>query len=289
MKWLPSHSSTLVALALCVTFVSISEGADPDRATPAAEQKSTDSWEQFPPAWEKALRTTGDDSLYLLTSPLRLDLGSVLVTGGIVAGIAGLSLADRSIRYELAPRRHDSLRDAADDISYLGNGFVLIGLNAGAIVVGEGIKEYNGNAKLLDAGIIAAEAQLLTAAFTEGAAYATARSRPRDSGNPFTFKLGRDSFPSTHASQAFAVAAVISDRFEQPAGTIAYGLAGLVGLSRLVQDKHWASDVAGGAALGWAIGHFLSVRHSSPHKYLDYFPFADPVSKTYGLLLRKQF
>ncbi len=287
MNWLLPRASMIVALALCVTCVSISEGAEPERA--AAERKPTDSWEQFPPAWEKALRTIGDDAFYLLTSPLRFDLESGLVTGGIMAGIAGLSLADRSIRHELAPHRHDSLRDAADDISYLGNGFVLIGLNAGAIVVGEGIKEYNGNAKLLDAGIVAAEAQLLTAAFTEGAAYATARSRPRDSSDPFTFKLGRDSFPSTHASQAFAVAAVISDRFEQPAGAIAYGLAGLVGLSRLVQDKHWASDVAGGAALGWAIGHFLSVRHSSPHKYLDYFPFADPVSKTYGLLLRKQF
>ena len=276
-------------VALCFTCVPISEGAEPDQATASAEQKSTDSWEQFPPAWEKALRTIGDDSFYLLTSPLRFDLESSLVTGGVMAGIAGLSLADRSIRREFAPRRRDSLRDAADDISYLGNGFVLLGLNAGAIVVGEGIKEYNGNAKLLDAALVATEAQLLTAAFTEGMAFGTARSRPRDSNDPFTFKLGRDSFPSAHASQAFAVAAVISDRFDQPAGAIAYGLAGLVGLSRLVQDKHWASDVAGGAALGWAIGHFLSVRHSTPHEYLDYFPFADPVSKTYGLLLRKQF
>ncbi len=82
---------------------------------------------------------------------------------------------------------------------------------------------------------------------------------------------------------------MISDRFDQPAGAIAYTLAGLVGVSRLVQDKHWASDVAGGAALGWAVGHFLSVRHSTPHNYLDFFPFAEPGSKTYGLVLQKEF
>src|SRR3989442_10403311 len=113
--------------------------------------------------------------------------------------------------------------------------------------------------------------------------------RPEDSNDPFTFKRGRDSFPSSHASQACAVAAVISDRFDQPAGAIAYTLAGLVGVSRLVQDKHWASDVAGGAALGWAVGHFLSVRHATPYTYLDFFPFAEPGSKTYGLVLQKEF
>lgn len=286
MKRLSLRPVMISALLLGLTWVSVAQGADPGGAV---EKKSTDQWEQFPPVWEKALRTLGDDSLYLLTSPLRFDFESGLVTGGIVAGIVGLSFADRAIRHELAPHRHDAVRDAADGISYLGNGGVLFGLNAGAVVVGEGIKESSGNARLLDAALVATEAQLLTAAFSEGFAYSTARSRPADSNDPFTFKFGRDSFPSAHASQAFAVAAVISDRFDQPAGAIAYGLAGLVGLSRLVQDKHWASDVVGGAALGWAIGHFLSARHSAPHKYLDFFPFADPGSKTYGLVLRKEF
>src|SRR2546426_1438817 len=44
--------------------------------------------EQFPPAWEKALRALGDDTLYLLTSPLRLTPESALILGGIAAGVA---------------------------------------------------------------------------------------------------------------------------------------------------------------------------------------------------------
>jgi membrane-associated phospholipid phosphatase len=287
----PSRARLLAALlALWLTGIAAgAQAAGPTAPAPALAQKKTDAWEEFPAAWEKALRTLGDDSLYLLTAPARFDVESGLVTTAIVGGIVGLSFADRAIRRELAPHRHDSLRDAADGVAYLGNGYVLLGLNLGAVAVGEGIREHTGSAKLLDAALVATEAQILTAAFTEGLAYATARSRPGDSNDPFDFALGRDSFPSAHASQAFAIAAVVADRFEQPAGAIAYGVAGLVGLSRLVQDKHWASDVAGGAALGWAIGHFLSVRHSTPHEFLDFYPFADPKTKTYGLLLQKEF
>jgi len=51
----------------------------------------------------------------------------------------------------------------------------------------------------------------------------------------------------------------------------------------------WASDVVGGAVLGWAVGHFLSVRHAEHHSYLDFFPFADPRTKTYGFVLEAKF
>ncbi len=288
-----SRVGLIVALALGLVAAPLAAEAQQSGNVPETGSLSTtaraDPSEQFPPAWEKALRSLGDDTLYLLTSPLRLTPESALVVGGIAAGIAGLSLADRSIRHELAPHRHDSLRDAADDISLLGNGFVLFGLNAGSVVVGEGIKQYNGDARFLEAALVATESQLLTAAFTEGIAYTTGRSTPHDSNDPFRFKFGRDSFPSAHTSQTFAVAAVISDRFDQPAGAIAYTLAGAVGLARLVQDKHWASDVAAGAALGWGIGHFLSIRHREPHRYLDFVPFADPLTKHYGLALQGRF
>jgi len=63
----------------------------------------------------------------------------------------------------------------------------------------------------------------------------------------------------------------------------------MIGAARLVQDKHWASDVAGGAVLGWAVGHYLSRRHAEPHQYLDFFPFADPRTKTYGLVIEAKF
>ena len=292
-QWERLTVKALIAVTVTLALSLAPLAASAQQATPPEkeERPAWDTSEQFPPAWEKALRALGDDTLYLLTSPLRLTPESALVLGGIGAGVAGLALADRSIRSALAPHRHDGVRDAADDVALLGNAGVLFGLNVGAIAIGEGLKEATGNSKLLDAALVATEAQLLTAAFTEGIAYGTGRARPGQSNDPGQWfsKWGRDSFPSSHTSQTFAVAAVIEDRFGLGPGIVAYGLAGMVGAARLVQDKHWASDVAGGAALGWAVGHYLSRRHSEPHQYLDFFPFADPRTKTYGLVIEAKF
>lgn len=285
-------SHRLLVVALCVALLSCaSPGGAADREGPAGKSapEFLNPSERFPPAWEAALLTTGDDALYLLTSPLRLTGEKALIIGAIGVGIGGLSLADRDIRHEVRHRRKDSLDDAASAVSLFGYAPVLFGLNVGAIVVGEGIKEFSGDSKLLDSALLAAESQLITLAFSEGIAYATARSGPRDSSDPFRFQWGRSSFPSSHTSQAFAVAAVFSDRYGQPVSAAAYGLAGLVGISRLIQDKHWASDVAAGAVLGWAIGKALSRRHSKPHSYLDFFPFVDPQHKSYGLMMEKRF
>ena len=279
---------SLMIAALAGPATAIAQEARAPTETP----HKYDEWELFPPSWEKALRTLGDDTLYLLSSPLRLSPESTLVLAGVGAGIAGLALADRPIRGALAPHRHDGVRDAADDVALLGHAGVLLGLNVGAIAIGEGTREATGNSKLLAAALVATEAQVLTLGLTEGMAYGTARARPNQSNDPGQWFSGwgkHDSFPSSHVSQTFAVAAVIDDRFGRGPGIVAYGLAGLVGAARLVQDKHWASDVAGGAVLGWAVGHFLSVRHAEPHTYLDFFPFADPRTKTYGFVVETKF
>jgi len=278
---------TLILASLAVPPFALAQQTRPPGGVPAQH----DQWDQFPLAWENALRTLGDDTLYVLTSPARLTPETAVIVGGIGAGIAGLALADRFIRSELASHRHDGVRDVADGVSYLGNGGVLFGLNVGALAIGEGVREASGNTKLLDAALVATESQLLTVALSEGIAYGTARARPDQSSDPGRWfsKWGRDSFPSSHASQAFAVAAVIEDRFGLGPGIAAYGLASAVGAARLVQDKHWVSDVAGGAVLGWAVGHFLSRRHAEHHPYLDFFPFADAKTGTYGIVLEQRF
>ncbi len=284
----PSFRALLVALCLTLLSCGVPAGAaDREDTAGKPDAESGNVWERFPPAWEAALRTTADDALYLLTAPLRLTAEQALIVGAVGAGIGGLSLADRAIRNEVRHPREDSFRDAADAVSLLGFAPVLFGFNVGAVVVGEGLREYSGNPKHLDAALVATEAQLLTLAFSKGIAYATARSRP--SSDPFRFEFGRASFPSSHASQAFAVAAVLADRYDQPVPAIAYGLAGLVGASRLILNKHWTSDVVAGAVLGWAIGKALSIRHSKPHGHLDFFPFADPVTQRYGFVVRKEF
>ncbi|MDR3708850.1 MAG: phosphatase PAP2 family protein [Capsulimonadaceae bacterium] len=90
------------------------------------------------------------------------------------------------------------------------------------------------------------------------AKYAIGRHRPGDGTtggtfSPFSTSDPKNSFPSGHSLVAFSVATVWAN--EKPGEkVIAYGLASLVGLSRVMLGAHWASDVLAGAALGISQG-----------------------------------
>jgi membrane-associated phospholipid phosphatase len=63
----------------------------------------------------------------------------------------------------------------------------------------------------------------------------------------------RESFPSSHSANAFAMSTVLAAAYPPAAGTFLM-LAGLCAALRYVLDAHWASDVAGGIALGYLAG-----------------------------------
>jgi membrane-associated phospholipid phosphatase len=74
-----------------------------------------------------------------------------------------------------------------------------------------------------------------------------------------TTVLGKgSSFPSGHAAAAFSIATVVARRY----GThkwvpwVAYGVAGLISISRVPDMAHFPSDVFLGAALGYTITRF---------------------------------
>ncbi len=64
------------------------------------------------------------------------------------------------------------------------------------------------------------------------------------------------SFPSGHTTVAFAAATVFALEYrDKPiVPIIAYSAASLIGLSRITENKHWATDVFVGAALGFLSG-----------------------------------
>jgi len=58
-----------------------------------------------------------------------------------------------------------------------------------------------------------------------------------------------DSFPSGHATGAFALAAVLSQRFPR-FQWVFWSLAALIAFSRVAVGLHWPSDVMAGAVMG---------------------------------------
>lgn len=89
--------------------------------------------------------------------------------------------------------------------------------------------------------------EVVVNAFVQSVKHITKVPRP-DDGSP-------TSFPSGHTAQAFAGAVIFSDEFAQHNVWLAiasYTSATAVGMLRILNNRHWASDVIAGAGFGMA-------------------------------------
>ena len=72
------------------------------------------------------------------------------------------------------------------------------------------------------------------------------------------------SFPSGHTAQAFLAASIVHTEFRDKSqwyGIGAYTLATSVGAFRMINNKHWQSDVFAGAGVGILSAHLAYLSH----------------------------
>jgi membrane-associated phospholipid phosphatase len=150
---------------------------------------------------------------------------------------------------------HLSTSESAKDVfvlgKYIGSFPVLIGAAGTTYVVGKARSSQRGQ----HLGMDLIEATLLADGLTELTKVVVRRERPiRDDGT----RASGFAFPSGHSAGTFAAATVLQQHLGWKWAVPTYSIASYVAMSRLVDDRHWASDVTAGAALGIIVGRSVT-------------------------------
>lgn len=211
------------------------------------------------------VQNIGEDFKYVGTSPARIEKESALWTLGIIGTGVIIYTQDEKIRDFVQSHQKSSSMDGLSNIAEkFGNGvyelpFLALYGGSGYII---------GNEKMQETALLSFESFVVANTIGTVAKMGIGRSRPyteEGSGSykPFSTDSDHTSMPSGHTTSAFSIASVFADEYEDKPiiGVTAYGLASMVALQRVYDDKHWASDAFAGAVLGTVIGKSVVYLH----------------------------
>ena len=199
----------------------------------------------------------------IATGPTRYDRDDWVRVAFVLGTTGALFALDQPIHdFWQGDVRSGLTDDLADGFATISDGRPFLLQSAGLYVVGEALGSKRESATAL----LSFESRILTAGLISGLKYVTGRHRPTAVNGPFNFEgPGKAdfnaSFPSGHAGDAFALAAVLDDIYSRDypwAPYVAYPAAAAVGLARINEGRHWASDILLGGALGFFVGKMVT-------------------------------
>ena len=271
----------MVLSALAMPSRTSGQTTEPDQAPPAGSPTSTPpqaptaspdpqpaTVAERPVSWKLLLPNLIADQERMWTFPAKLVQGQSLIpTSAVLGATAGLLALDPA---EAAYFHRSSTFQSFNNF-FNSNATIMGTIAAPVSLYAFGLirKDAKMQRTALFAGEAVADAEILTTVLKD----ATKRVRPAgiaagrnysdswfDSGG--SFLRGNGSFPSGHTIAAFSVATVIARRYGNHRWVpyAAYGLAAVVGFSRLSLSAHFLSDVFMGGALGYSISRFTVLR-----------------------------
>ncbi|MBA3317700.1 MAG: phosphatase PAP2 family protein [Gemmatimonadales bacterium] len=178
---------------------------------------------------------------------------------GVVAGTLAFTSTDEKVTHEFREHPTRSAEDIASVFRRVGQPEVYAVLPLGVLVTG---LLTHDPAITRAGGRLAASVAVSTVAF-QTLKLVTGRARPDAGDGPFAFRpfSGQGGFPSGHSAVAFALATSLADDLHNGwAAAGLYAIAAGTAWSRVYDNRHWASDVVFGAALGITTAKVISGR-----------------------------
>jgi membrane-associated phospholipid phosphatase len=254
-----SNPRSAIAISLLVTLLAAPAGAaaqqaaQPDQQTQPPAIPPPDTGQKVAAAEDQTKPTRG------LFSTLFHNLGddvkhiprknSLYWVGG--GGALALAVHQRDEKINNSLSNSDGAKTFFTAGKYIGSFPVLLGMGVTTYVVGRN----RPSKRATHLGMDLIEATLLADGMTQLIKVAVRRQRPlRDDGT----RASGFAFPSGHAAGTFAGATVLQQHLGWRWAVPTYTIGTYVAISRLADDRHWASDVVAGAAEGIIVGRSVT-------------------------------
>jgi membrane-associated phospholipid phosphatase len=198
------------------------------------------------------------DQKAIWTSPAHLRVGDATWLVPFAGLTAGFLVTDRDASLHLS-NSPATLRHYTNISNYGLAG--MAGAGAGLYFLGKATHDEHKR----ETGLLSGEAALDGLFVSTSLQYALGRERPSVNAFHGKFFQGGNSFPSDHATTAWAIASVISHEYPGPLTKIlAYGAAGAITYARVRGEKHFPADVFVGSGIGWLTGWQVYRAHHNP-------------------------